>query len=233
MRKALLFLLVILLPISLFASSGWNIGIEGGYTMGFYDQRGGERPYRTFSMGHAFELSVPIEYRVKEWFSIVSGLRYIGKPYNMHEDNSEEGGIDLYRTRNVNHYFEVPLSLRFSLGNDTIRGFLGAGLYLGVRFLSTESGRLNVYDFITTADTNPYFWGTVDLNPVSDNLFDTGLLAEAGIGYTLGRGELLISARYQYSFTSLDRKYQKNQVHRYIDTLSITAGYSFSLGDKK
>lgn len=75
----------------------------------------------------------------------------------MHEDNSEEGGIDLYRTRNVNHYFEVPLSLRFSLGNDTIRGFLGAGLYLGVRFLSTESGRLNVHDFITTADTNPYF----------------------------------------------------------------------------
>lgn len=111
MRKALLFLLVILLPISPFASSGWNIGIEGGYTMGFYDQRGGERPYRTFSMGHAFELSVPIEYRVNEWFSIVSGLRYIGKPYNMHEDNSEEGGIDLYRTRNVNHYFEVPLSL--------------------------------------------------------------------------------------------------------------------------
>ena len=74
---------------------------------------------------------------------------------------------------------------------------------------------------------------SVDLNPVSDNLFDAGLLAEAGIGYTLGSGELLISARYQYSFTSLDRKYQKNQVHRYIDTLSITAGYSFSLGDKK
>lgn len=118
------------------------------------------------------------EYRVNDWFSVVSGLRYIGKPYNMHEDNSEEGGIDLYRTRNVNHYFEVPLSLRFSLGNDTIRGCLGAGLYLGVRFLSTESGRLNVYDFITTADTNPYFWGTVDLNPVSDNLFDTWLLAE-------------------------------------------------------
>ena len=74
---------------------------------------------------------------------------------------------------------------------------------------------------------------SLDLNPVSDNLFDTGLLAEAGIGYTLGSGELLISARYQYSFTSLDRKSQKNQVHRYIDTLSITAGYSFSLGDKK
>lgn len=35
-----------------------------------------------------------------------------------------------------------------------------------------------MYDFITTADTNPFFWGTVDLNPVSDNLFDTGLLAE-------------------------------------------------------
>lgn len=97
--------------------------------MGFYDQRGGERPYRTFSIGHAFELSVPVEYRENDWFSVVSGLRYIGKPYNMHEDNSEEGGIDLYRTRNVNHYFEVPLSLRFSLGNDTIRGFLGAGLY--------------------------------------------------------------------------------------------------------
>ena len=60
-----------------------------------------------------------------------------------------------------------------------------------------------------------------------------GFLLKLESGYTLGRGELLISARYQYSFTSLDRKYQKNQVHRYIDTLSITAGYSFSLGDKK
>ena len=47
----------------------------------------------------------------------------------MHEDNSEEGGIDLYRARNVNHFLEIPLSLRFSLSNDTIRGFLGAGLY--------------------------------------------------------------------------------------------------------
>ena len=72
--------------------------------------------------GHAFEFSVPIEYRVNDWFSVVSGLRYIGKPYNMHEDNSEEGGIDLYRTRNVNHYFEVPLSLRFSLGRIPISG---------------------------------------------------------------------------------------------------------------
>lgn len=81
MRKALLVLLIILLPISLFASSGWNIGIGGGYTMGFYDQREGERPYRTFSIGHAFELSVPVEYRVNDWFSVVSGLRYIGKPY--------------------------------------------------------------------------------------------------------------------------------------------------------
>ena len=233
MRKASLLLLAILLPLSLYASSGLNVGIEGGYTMGFYDQRGGERPFREFSMGHAFELAIPVEYRVNGWFSVASGLRYIGKPYNMAEDTTAAGGFDFYSSRNVSHFLEVPVSARFSLGNGTMRGFLGAGAYIGVRFLSTESGRLNSQGFLTTAGTDPGFWGASELNPSSDNLFDAGLLAEAGFGCRLGGGELIISARYQYSFTSLDREYQKGLVYRYIDTLSVTAGYSFSIGGGK
>ena len=151
MRKASLLLLSILLPLSLYASSGLNVGIEGGYTMGFYDQRGGERPFREFSMGHAFELAIPVEYRVNGWFSVASGLRYIGKPYNMAEDTTAAGGFDFYSSRNVSHFLEVPVSARLSLGNGTMRGFLGAGAYIGVRFLSTESGRLNSQGFLTTA----------------------------------------------------------------------------------
>ena len=177
--------------------------------------------------------AIPVEYRVNGWFSVASGLRYIGKPYNMAEDTTAAGGFDFYSSRNVSHFLEVPVSARFSLGNGTMRGFLGAGAYIGVRFLSTESGRLNSQGFLTTAGTDPGFWGIVELNPSSDNLFDAGLLAEAGFGCRLGGGELIISARYQYSFTSLDREYQKGLVYRYIDTLSVTAGYSFSIGGGK
>ena len=230
MRRAAALALAILMSACLYAVPSWNLRIEGGYTMGFYDQRGGSRPLREFSLGHAFELAVTAEYRVNGWFSVASGLRYIGKPYDSLINTAEIAGFDFYRARNVSHFFEVPLSARFSLGSGTMRGFLGAGAYIGVRFLSTESGIMHSQGFITTAGSNMGFWSVVDLNPASDNLFDAGFLAEAGFGYTLGNGELLIIARYQYSFTSLDRAYQKEQVSRYIDTLSITAGYSFRLG---
>ena len=65
----------------------------------------------------------------------------------------------------------------------------------------------------------------------ADNIFHAGLLTELGAGFSFTKsGELFISARYKYSFTELDRKYQENRIKRYIDTLSFTLGYTFRMG---
>ena len=73
--------------------------------------------------------------------------------------------------------------------------------------------------------------GFGELDPAADNLFDAGLLAEAGVGFSVvDDGELYLALRYRYSLTELDRNYQENRIKRYIDTFSVAVGYSFRLG---
>ena len=229
MRKAAVLLASLLIAISSLSAGSWQMGAEAGYTMGFYDQRGGWREGRSYSLGHAFEVAVPVEYRANEWLSISSGIRYIGKSYGMSNTYEFQGetvrNMDI---RNTEHFFEIPLTFRLSLGNGSIRGFIGAGGYVGVRFMSVEKGKA---DLAMTPASASEIWRMNHLNPETDNLFDAGIIAEAGLGYAFQyAGELYLAARYQYSLTALDRKYQQDPVGRYIDTLSITLGYSFRLG---
>lgn len=235
--KHIISILLILFVFSSLYAGTWNVGVDAGYVLGLYDQRGGERETRTFSPGHAFEISVPVEYRVNNLFSITSGIRYIGKAYGIENIpvDTEEPDIKTsnIKTRNVEHFFEVPLTVRLSVGNDFIRGYLGGGGYIGVRFLSTEMG----FADLTVASNLMYFnnfWNVINLNTVSDNLFDAGIIAEGGFTYSFNsRSELYLSARYQYSLTMLDNNYQYERVFRYIDTFSVTAGVLFEIGGAK
>ena len=223
-----LLVLGILLSALCSLSASWYIGGEVGYNHSFVSSatRFPSTEMKGFS---GLDLSFIAGYELTDCISFESGIRYSMK--NMHYSKEDVDNLTV-----MHNFLELPLSVSFSFGSDRVRGFVGGGGYIGIRFLQAVAGRTMLgsesLENMTSVPNSSYVFTFIDFNS-GDNLFDAGLLAEAGIGYTLGSGELLISARYQYSFTSLDRKYQKNQVHRYIDTLSITAGYSFSLGDKK
>ena len=225
MKKIMIILLIaIIVPASLYASRAGtlSIGLEAGYTLGLYDQKGGSR-ITEYSPGHAFSIGIPAEYHFTSWLSLASGLFYEGRAYGserVYEDQL------VFSLRNTEHFFDVPASLRFSLDNGFIRGFAGAGIYLGWRFRSTEDGNAAALD-----GSNSYINGTVELNPLTDNMFDAGFLAELGGGVRFGeRSEMYIAARYKYSFTSLDRNYQENMVTRYIDAFSVSIGYNILIG---
>lgn len=220
MKRLLFAVALLLLSMTLHAGT-LNIGIEGGYTIGFYDYRGAVRNGTNFKLGHAFEIAVPLEYRFNDIVGISSGIRYIGKSYGRENILNNETVFDL---RNVEHFFEIPLTLRVSADFGIWRLFAGAGGYIGIRFLSTEMGATGI-PMVGTS------WNVIPYDADNDNLFDAGIIAEAGFGYSFnGRGELQIIARYQYSLTDLDKNYQEEHIERYIDTLSITAGYSFCIG---
>ena len=225
MKKTLIILLIALMvPASLFASRAGtlSLGLEAGYTLGLYDQKGGSSA-TTYSPGHAFGIGVPLEYHFTNWLSFASGLFYEGRAYGserMYEDEL------VFNLRNTEHFFDVPVALRLSLDNGVVRGFIGAGVYLGWRFRSTEDGK----SMILGAPENTS--GVIELNPNADNIFDSGFLAELGGGVRFGnRSEMYIAARYKYSFTALDKNYQDNMINRYLDTFSVSIGYNILIGN--
>lgn len=228
MKKKYITLSVILLLASpVFAYSPWNVSFEAGYTLGLMNMKGLQREGRYENPGHAFEVAVPVEYRINEYVSISSGIRYIGKSYQT--EKYYEGSL-IRDIRSVEHFFEIPLSFRLSYGNEKVRGFVSAGAYIGVRFLSTEMGGFDMTLFMQHLGISSY-WGVLDLNANVDNLFDAGILAECGVAFKVNNAdEVYITARYQYSLTELDRNYQEELTHRYIDSLSITLGYTFAFG---
>lgn len=226
MRKALIAIVIVLATMQLYAAS-WHMGIEAGYTLGLYDQRGGVREHETISNGHAFEVAIPFECRFGDIFSLSSALRYVGKAYDVENIFIDEL---TYRYRDVEHFLELPLSLRLSLDLEPVRMFIGAGAYIGVRFMSTEAGRFNYFG-ISTEEFDDY-WAVRNLDADVDNLFSAGLLVEAGVGFDVTSAiELAVLGRYQRSFTDLDVGYgRRGHTYRYLDTVSVTLSCSFLLG---
>ena len=226
-KRALFALIALLLSSSLFGAyeKTWQTGVEAGYTLSFYNRSGWENG-TDYPPGHYFTIGIPVEYRFNDWLSVTTGLSYSGKSYisrrTLEDEQTTQTTLDLTSTE---HFFEIPLTVRFSLGNDFVRGYLGAGIYAGIRFYESENGSLTLSVFDTVGSSGR----GMDMN--ADNIFHAGLLTELGAGFSFTEsGELFISARYQYSFTELDRKYQENRIKRYIDTLSFTLGYTFRMG---
>ena len=81
----------------------------------------------------------------------------------------------------------------------------------------SEDAAINDWDTYIEKSDDEYLtslgdasWNVIPYDADNDNLFDAGIIAEAGFGYSFnGSGELQIIVRYQYSLTDLDKNYQK------------------------
>ena len=66
----------------------------------------------------------------------------------------------------------------------------------------------------------------------SGNLFDAGILAEAGVMYHLNElGYLYGSFRYQFGLTSLEKDYRL-AAHTYFSNLSFDVGFMFQYSER-
>ena len=241
MKKIITLLMsALVLSSSLFASRAgtWDVGVEAGYTLGFYDMKGGKLPGKSYDPGHWFGIAVPVEYHFYDWLSIAAALSYEGRGYSSDKEAhfTKEDGKDIwvgvYERSFIEHYFDIPITLRFSIGNEMVRGFLGVGGYIGVRFMTSEMTRMNPA-YVSEISSSSYN-GTISLNPDADNFFDGGILTELGVGFSFSdSSELYLAARYKYSLTLLDKKYQENMAARYMDVFSLSVGYTFRLGGDK
>ena len=219
-------MLCLLLPLPLFASQ-LLVGVEAGYGYSIIDTETGWSRTEN-SNGHGFDISMPVEYRVNDWFSVSTGIRWIMKSSGytktfQNDDNIVDDYIKMH------HFIEIPLTLRFSIPIDDFRLFAGGGAYIGSRTLDADAGSVmrnssNAQEARRWEDFYQHIRFEAD-----DNLFDAGLIAELGASYEFdGYGSFYIIGRYQYGLTSL-AKDSYMAAHTYFDSICIDAGFMWRL----
>ena len=216
-----LLVLGILLSALCSLSASWYIGGEVGYNHSFVSSatRFPSTEMKGFS---GLDLSFIAGYELTDCISFESGIRYSMK--NMHYSKEDVDNLTV-----MHNFLELPLSVSFSFGSDRVRGFVGGGGYIGIRFLQAVAGRTMLgsesLENMTSVPNSSYVFTFIDFNS-GDNLFDAGLEAYAGVSYFLpseNNTEIYLKARYQHSLTSLS-KGQKDNVDTYIDALSVDIG---------
>ena len=119
--------------------------------------------------------------------------------------------------------------MRFYAGNDLIKGFLGAGGYIGVRVMDIDAGTIfsNSYE-PDLSNVEEHVYQMIPFTP-DDNLFDAGVIGEAGLTFTFtDLGYLYTVFRVQYGLTNLEKKHLSS-VDEYFTNLSADVGFMFAL----
>ena len=136
-RKLFTILVALILPVCLYSSSGWLIGVEGGYSYSLINtSTGWSGTY--IDNGHGFDAAAIAEYRVNDYFSVTGGIRYIMKSSGYYKENSSGAMVDDYIK--MHHMLEFPLTLRLSAEIGDFRLYAGAGGYIGVRLFDVHAG---------------------------------------------------------------------------------------------
>jgi Outer membrane protein beta-barrel domain len=131
-------------------------------------------------------------------------------------------------------YVEIPVLARYTFGR-TVRGFLEAGAYAGylVRAKAVTVGTSALYldeagtmPIIIPPATDPL---VVDLGAetnVRDSLekFNVGVAGGAGFEIHLGRGDLILEARFQLGLTTI-QKYPDTDGHTQTGAVLVSVGY--------
>ena len=225
-RKLFTILVALILPVCIQASSDWLIGVEGGYSYSPVNTATGWSGTH-ISNGHGFDAAAIAEYRVNDYFSVTGGIRYIMKSSGYYKENSSGAMVDDYIK--MHHMLEFPLTLRFSAEIGDFRLYAGAGGYVGVRLFDVHAGYSESLTF--NSNGNKIYEGYYEHLSIgeSGNLFDAGILAEAGVMYHLNElGYLYGSFRYQFGLTSLEKDYRL-AAHTYFSNLSFDVGFMFNI----
>ena len=225
-RKLFTILVALILPVCLYSSSGWLIGVEGGYSYSLINtSTGWSGTY--IDNGHGFDAAAIAEYRVNDYFSVTGGIMYIMKSSGYYKENSSGAMVDDYIK--MHHMLEFPLTLRLSAEIGDFRLYAGAGGYVGVRLFDVHAGYSESLTF--NSNGNKIYEGYYEHLSIgeSGNLFDAGIIAEAGVMYRLNElGYLYGSFRYQFGLTSLEKDYRL-AAHTYFSNLSFAVGFMFNI----
>jgi hypothetical protein len=95
------------------------------------------------------------------------------------------------------HYIDVPLALKYRIGEGAVQGYLKAGPTLGYAVGGSVTTRINSIIDIKVAE--------IDIDPQGEmyNAFEVGGMVGAGLEIPTARGKFFVDASYTHGLTNI------------------------------
>jgi hypothetical protein len=205
---------------------GGSVGVNKNY---FYTNIS-NLSFTAIQSRFGFSAGIPVLDRVNNWLSVISGIQYEQKNYEMLRTGYFQG---IYQ-KVTNSYIQVPIKGHFSFGGKKLKGFAEAGGYIAYwaagKVKGVEASGLNPVVLGTSNQTflqlsSPYAYNQAyQFNSIKDRRLELGWMAGAGISFELKNKLLFAGGSFFNSITDQQKNYMINQVPRYNLTYNFSAG---------
>lgn len=232
MKKLITLLFLLTLMFTLWASPDgtWSIGFSSGYSNNAVLSQKGYRIDTGYENGHGFSVSIPVNYKVNDSFSVESGVTYVQKNFTWSKIYRSDSETMTFSQTQTNGFVEFPLSLCFSITNGTASAVASAGSYIGVWAHSYRTDRpYNSSVGLKEEGKDDTVSGYHDFTK-ADNRFEFGFIFTAGVEVEISKTVMFLRGVYDIALTDLSSDYQIDRVVRHDSTFRAEAGMRFLIG---
>ena len=203
------------------AQGQWRLGVNAGATYNHYSI---DKHYMTdyrYDNQWAATAGVMTQYNFFPWLGLRVGVYFTQRNYR----HTRAEYADRLNVKYVNNYLLFPVTVNFSFGSPTVRGFVNLGVYGGAWLSSYRSGK----EYASVSDTPINFSETVTFNKQKDQRGDFGYTGGVGIEYRFHTHWLAqIEATCYYSIISSTKPYMDHvKDYRYNTTIGLQAGVAY------
>jgi opacity protein-like surface antigen len=212
----------------------WSAGVSAGYTNNELYTNISNYNYNSYHKEGGFVVAVPVHYVIRNWLAVKAEPGFIEKSFSLRQ--TVPGNPQTQLTSRY-HYLQLPLMAQFSYSVGRWRGFANLGGYgaywLYGRIKGTELDGFN-YTFPDAINLTQDVDGKYEFDNRRDRHLQFGWLAGGGVQYTVSKKlDVFAEGRYYQDLTDQQKSYMHNQVPRYNNTASVSAGCLYHFSTRK
>ncbi|MBR3557721.1 MAG: outer membrane beta-barrel protein [Bacteroidales bacterium] len=217
------FAVVLMSSVALTVNAQWSLGIKGGWDYTSITRSNAGRIDETHSPLSGYDVGIQARYGFTDWFALRADLSVMRRSHRM---DRHLNYLDSLYTEHHNLYLMLPVLADFSFGGEHFRGHAMLGGYVGYWLQERRKGK--------TYWMTDYYVFFDDFNEVreftsEDRRFNAGLVGGVGLSYLINEHwGLNLDAIYYYDLVSHRRSSPHLRDPRYLNTLSVTFGASYT-----
>jgi len=215
------------IPLQPDLNAKWSIGIKMGPNWTSISQSNLGRIDETYSPQHAVDEGLQFRYAFTDWLAIRADLSWMNRSYRMDRNLNY---LDPVYTKYENTFITLPIMADFSFGGKRLQGHVYCGGYGAYwAFASKEGTTYWMTDYYVYFDN---FNEQRKFNSEDQRLIG-GAVGGLGLSYSFfgvvsKKDVISLDALYYYDLVSHHKGYAHLSDPRYLNTLSLTLGFSCS-----